>query len=272
MSAGDSCTHMFLWKRTDRMLYRIKHFSGCVDTLTAGQKMITVYLLGEVTKMLMWAYRICKDRWQIKRKTNVRCLSKGVGPPCVARTALAVIHKVCGTLLDGCNTVLPKDIPLFGVSTMWRRAQRMVQHLQEVSHSSNLSVNLLWPMDGCIVILEEIAPIRIEMLHHRIKAVTQNIAAFIWLTLSDSFLEGDKWTHIMPEKMPPPHSITEPQDPLTLGVKLSRPAVLLVCTTHALAHLSRILWKMTHLTALLFSTSLWTSANVVSLLNSQMCI
>ena len=71
-------------------------------------------------------------------------------------------------------------------------------------------------IDEGIVILEETAPIRIEMFYHRIKVITQNNFVLI---CSDPSCQGDKWTQTMPAKCPP--QITEPLDPLTVGVKHS---------------------------------------------------
>lgn len=73
----------------------------------------------------------------------------------------------------------------------------------------------------------------------------------------------------------PPHththllwSITEPLDPLTVGVKLSG----LHQSLHAFAHLWRIWWRMTYLTISLFFTHPCRPAPLVlAPLNSPMC-
>lgn len=76
-----------------------------------------------------------------------------------------------------------------------------------------------------------------------------------------------------PSQQNTPCIITEPPDPLTVGVKLSGLCCSPGVPTHALAHLSRIWWSMTHLAISLFfhisvNLRLWFFAP----LNSQMCI
>ena len=65
--------------------------------------------------------------------------------------------------------------------------------------------DLLWPVDGGIVIQEETNPIRIDMFCHRIKVIPQYNFVSICSDPSLSGTSGPK----------PCHHITEPLDPLT---------------------------------------------------------
>ncbi len=58
--------------------------------------------------------------WQIKGKTNIKCLSKVLGhhvPLEQLQRTLALILQV-SELSGGMNTILPKDIPSFGILMM----------------------------------------------------------------------------------------------------------------------------------------------------------
>lgn len=169
----------------------------------------------------------------------MECLSKMLchhTPPEQLQYALASILQVSGTILKRWNTMLPekkKIPPPFCVLMVV--VESAVWH---VSSKSPLGVQLDWDL----MTAEAIA---YDLHHFHACQIVQ------WAAVPCGF---------------PRHNRAS-RPPSLSGSSIQTHSILLVDATHAVAHLSKIWRRMTHLTTSLFFIFLYTSANGIASLN-----
>lgn len=124
-----------------------------------------------------------RNRWQIKGTTNIKCFTNVFGhyeSPQQLQWTLAQIVQVSGTVLQGWNANLPKRY-----SSSWCFDDRGKEcHLSHQSRTSDMcsnQVEILWSLSSNLHIhhVSETTPIKIEMFHHSINVISQNIAVTI---------------------------------------------------------------------------------------------